>query len=53
MEHDVQRHRVELDANDRMQTLDHRYRTAQAERAVKERAELDARMNRILRTRHA
>ncbi|WP_055621197.1 DUF4407 domain-containing protein [Streptomyces sp. JHA19] len=53
MEHDVQRHRVELDANDRMQTLDHRYRTAQAERAVKERAELDARMDRILRTRHA
>ncbi|KAB2973869.1 DUF4407 domain-containing protein [Streptomyces sp. SS1-1] len=53
MEHGVQRHRVELDTSDRMQTLDHQYRAAQAERTVRERAELDARTERILRARHA
>ncbi|WP_031043159.1 DUF4407 domain-containing protein [Streptomyces sp. NRRL F-5650] len=53
MEQEVQRHRVELDTGDRTRALEHRYRTAQAERAARERAELDARTERLLRTRRA
>ncbi|MFE6620771.1 DUF4407 domain-containing protein [Streptomyces sp. NPDC057740] len=53
MEQQVQRHHVELDTGDRMQTLAHRYRVAQAERSAQERAELDARTERLLRTRRA
>lgn len=53
MEHGVQRHHVELDTGDRMQALEHRYRVARAERTVSERVELDARMERLLRTRRA
>ncbi|MFF9107789.1 MULTISPECIES: DUF4407 domain-containing protein [unclassified Streptomyces] len=53
MEQEVRRYGVELDTTDRMRTLDHQYRVAQAERSAQERAELDARMQRILRARHA
>lgn len=53
MEQEVRRYRVELDTTDRKRTLDHAYRVAQAERSAGERAELEARMQRILHTRTA
>ncbi|MFI0710766.1 DUF4407 domain-containing protein [Streptomyces inhibens] len=51
LEHEVQRHRVEQDATDRMRRLDHEYHRAQAERAAQERADLEARMGRIMQAR--
>ncbi|MFJ8717940.1 DUF4407 domain-containing protein [Streptomyces violaceus] len=53
MEHDVQRHRVEWDTTDRMRRLEQEHQRAQAERAAQERAELEARMGRIMRARGA
>ncbi|MGX1562364.1 DUF4407 domain-containing protein [Streptomyces sp. NPDC055506] len=53
MEHDVQRHRVEWDTQDRMRRLEQEHQRAQAERAAQERAELEARMGRIMRARGA
>jgi hypothetical protein len=53
MEQEARRHHVELDTDDRMRTLEHRYRSAQAERSVRERTDLDARTERLLRTRRA
>ncbi|MEV5882754.1 DUF4407 domain-containing protein [Streptomyces sp. NPDC052020] len=53
LEHEERRHRVEQDTADRMGRLEHAYQRAQAERAVRERAELEARMDRILRARGA
>ncbi|MFH9710090.1 DUF4407 domain-containing protein [Streptomyces luteogriseus] len=53
LEHDVRRHRVRLDTADRMSRLDQEYQRAQAERAAAERAELEARMERIMRSRGA
>ncbi|MDR3080179.1 MAG: DUF4407 domain-containing protein [Streptomyces sp.] len=49
MEQGVQRYTVELGTTDRRQDLEHAYRTAQAERRADERAELDARTQRLLR----
>ncbi|MFI9036817.1 DUF4407 domain-containing protein [Streptomyces sp. NPDC053726] len=49
MEHEVQRHRINQEATDRMNRLAHHYRLEQAERAGRFRAELDARAARILR----
>ena len=51
LEHDVRRHRVQLDTADRMSRLDQEHQRARAERAAAERAELDARMERNMRTR--
>lgn len=51
LEHDVQRRRVELDTTDRVRRLEHEYQRAQAERAAAERAELEARMERLMRPR--
>ncbi|WP_405925146.1 DUF4407 domain-containing protein [Streptomyces sp. NBC_00035] len=51
MEHEVQRHRSKLDTTDRMQHLEHDYRLAHAERALRFRTELDARTARILEER--
>ncbi|MFJ4563818.1 DUF4407 domain-containing protein [Streptomyces caelestis] len=51
LEHDVQRHHVELDSTDRKSRLEHEYQRARAERAAAERAELEARMGRIMRAR--
>ncbi|WP_055490396.1 DUF4407 domain-containing protein [Streptomyces sp. TP-A0356] len=48
MEHEVQRHRVEQETTDRMRGLEHEYRALRSERAADERAELEARMARIL-----
>ncbi|EFL32845.1 conserved hypothetical protein [Streptomyces viridochromogenes DSM 40736] len=53
MEHDVRRHRVQLDTAYRMGRLDQEHQRAQAERAAAERAELEERMERIMRTRGA
>jgi hypothetical protein len=53
LEHEVQRHRVEQDTTDRMRRLEDEYHRAQAERAARERTELEARMDRILRARRA
>ncbi|MEU2270242.1 DUF4407 domain-containing protein [Streptomyces olindensis] len=53
LEHDVQRHRVRLDTDDRMRRLEHEHQRAQAERAARERAELEERMGRIMRARRS
>ncbi|WP_420034415.1 DUF4407 domain-containing protein [Streptomyces sp. cg28] len=49
LEYEVQRHHVEQETGDRMQRLEHGFRMGQAERAAELRAELDARVARILR----
>ncbi|WP_432139615.1 DUF4407 domain-containing protein [Streptomyces sp. bgisy154] len=51
LEHDVRRHAVQQDTADRKRRLEETYQRAQAERAARERAELDARTERILRAR--
>ncbi|MEU0008996.1 DUF4407 domain-containing protein [Streptomyces sp. NPDC006314] len=53
LEHEVRRHRMEQDTTDRMRRLEHEYHRAEAERAARERTELEARMDRILRARRA
>ncbi|MER5513342.1 DUF4407 domain-containing protein [Streptomyces sp. NPDC002763] len=53
MEHEAQRYQVEQDTQDRMRRVQRRYQRAQAEYAAEERAELEARMNRILAARRA
>ncbi|GAA2498964.1 DUF4407 domain-containing protein [Streptomyces longisporus] len=49
MEHEVQRHRVQLETTERMHRLEHEHRLAQAERSLKLRAELDRRAANLLR----
>ncbi|MFI6339132.1 DUF4407 domain-containing protein [Streptomyces sp. NPDC050535] len=51
MEYEVQRHRTKLDTTDRMEHLEHEYRLAHAERALRFRKDLDTRTARILRER--
>jgi hypothetical protein len=53
MEQEEQRHRVQQETTDRMRRLEHHYRMGQEERAVRERADLDARVERILRAKRA
>ena len=51
MEHDVRRHRVEQDTAERKRRTEHAHQRAQAERAARERTELEERMERIMRAR--
>lgn len=53
MEHEVRRHAVEQDTNERMRRAEERHRSAQSQRAARERLELEERMAQLMRTRRA
>lgn len=53
MEHEVRRHGVEQDTDERMRRAEEEHRTAQAQRAARERLELEERMALLMRTRRA
>ena len=53
MEHEVRRHAVEQDTNERMRRAEERHRSARSQHAARERLELEERMALLMRTRRA